>query len=300
MHQVCYDGWLLFRDWESMVNRLKTFWQYCLPHHLFSRLVGCLANSTCPKLKRFLIRAAIKRFDINVAEASPNDPEQYRSFNEFFTRELQPGTRPIAAESDSIVSPADGSICRVGSLCDQPDLIAKGHHFTLEQLLGGASSYSEALIGGQTVTIYLAPKDYHRVHMPISGQLLRMTYIPGRLFSVNTLTTNSVTGLFARNERIACFFKTEIGTVAVILVGAMLVASIKTVWASTVVPCRDNVIKTWDYSQDSMQFAKGQEIGQFSFGSTAIALFPKDSIVLEASLQADDSIKMGQIIGKQR
>lgn len=280
------------------MNNIKVAWQYCLPQHLLSRLAGIIANATCPRLRRLLIRYAIKHYQIDVSEAIYTNLEQYKSFNDFFTRELRDDARPIDKSYQSVVSPADGSICRFGAIEDQQLIEAKGHLYTLNELLGETSEYSDALEAGEAMTIYLAPKDYHRVHLPLAGQLMRMVYIPGRLFSVNPLTTKTVSGLFARNERVVCYFKTKVGIIAVVLVGAMLVASIKVAWAGLVAPSRDKIIKTWDYGTDAMQFEQGQEIAQFCFGSTAIVLFPKRSMTFDTSLQLNDSIRMGQIIGK--
>ncbi len=281
-----------------MTSYIKTFWQYCLPQHLISRLVGWLAYSTYPPVKRMLIQVFIKYFKIDVAEADPNDPEAYDNFNQFFTRKVL--SRTITSEPNGIISPADGTISQFGIIQGNRLLQAKGHTFTAEQLLGEPNSPSTSFKDGHFITIYLAPRDYHRVHMPITGQLKRMTYIPGRLFSVNQLTTQTIKGLFARNERVVCYFETEIGLIALVLVGAMLVASIKTAWAGIIAPNRENFIKTWDYTLNSITYSKGQEIGQFCYGSTVIVLFPHNSITFQPSIQIHDAVKMGQIIGEIR
>jgi len=281
-----------------VLGKIKVIWQYCLPQHFLSRLLGKIANSNHPKLNQWLIRLFIKHFKVNVAEADPCDPKAYRNFNEFFARKLNSQARPLGHHPSGIIAPADGTICQIGATSTFPQLIAKGHHYSVSQLLGDSdSALSKSLAESEAMTIYLAPSDYHRVHMPISGQLIQMTYIPGRLFSVNPTTTKHVKGLFARNERVVCFFNTEIGPIAIVLIGAMLVASIKTTWAGTVTPCDSNKITTWHYGINEYSFAKGDEIGQFIYGSTVIALFPKNSIVFGENLNTHQKITMGQLIG---
>lgn len=280
------------------LDTLKTAWQYCLPHHILSRLIGKLADCENTVVKNTLIKLFLKRFKVDLATADRPSMDDYTSFNDCFTRGLKPGTRPIAASS--IVSPVDGSISQFGKIEGEQIFQAKGHNYTINDLLGGSEHALGEFENGEFATIYLAPKDYHRIHMPIDGRLKRMVYVPGRLFSVNQLTAKTIPSLFARNERVICYFETAIGVVPVIFVGAMLVASIKTAWAGIVAPHRENNVQQWDYdpTQENTHYKKGDEIGQFCFGSTVIVLFPSNSMNFEPILQVDGSVTMGQAFGE--
>ena len=229
--------------------------------------------------------------------ADPN-PDSYRNFNAFFTRPLAAGQRPISENSQHIVCPADGSISQIGPIEGGRIFQAKGHYFTLEELLGGDSQLAKPFHNGLFATIYLSPKDYHRVHMPYTGSLTTMIHVPGKLFSVNTTTTAKVPGLFARNERVIALFDTSIGPMAVIMVGAMIVAGIETVWGGQITPIK-NRVQTIHYgsNQSAIALEKGEEMGRFMLGSTAIVLFPKDSIAWSESLSAQSSVVMGQPLG---
>lgn len=280
-----------------MLGALKTAWQYCLPQHTLSRLCGYLANTKQPHIRRILINQFIRHYPINLSEASPSSLEDYACFNDFFTRRLHHDARPIDPTIGGLTSPADGCISEFGPIKDNQILQAKGRSFTVESLLGGQIDLAKTFYDGQFMTIYLAPHDYHRVHMPIEGQLKQMIYIPGRLFSVNPLTAQHVHHLFARNERVVCLFSTSIGDMALVLVGAMLVASIKTCWSGIVAPRREKVIQHWNYFDTMPVYPQGQDIAAFSFGSTVIALFPKNRIVFEPHLATNQLLKMGQLIG---
>ena len=229
--------------------------------------------------------------------ADPN-PDSYRNFNAFFTRPLAAGQRPISENSQHIVCPADGGISQIGPIEGGRIFQAKGHYFTLEELLGGDSQLARPFYNGLFATIYLSPKDYHRVHMPYTGSLTTMIHVPGKLFSVNTTTTAKVPGLFARNERVIALFDTSIGPMAVIMVGAMIVAGIETVWDGQITPIK-NRVQTIHYgsNQSPIALEKGEEMGRFMLGSTAIVLFPKDSITWSESLSAQSSVVMGQPLG---
>ncbi len=279
-------------------QRLFIFMQYVLPHHTLSRLIGCLAECQTPWFKNRLIAWFIKRYHVDMSEAQLEDPSAYRHFNDFFTRALKADARPIDDNAKVVVSPADGAISQLGTIEHGRIFQAKGHSFSLLELLGGDADRAAPFMGGSFSTVYLSPKDYHRVHMPLTGILREMVYIPGRLFSVNTTTAEHVPELFARNERVACIFDTEQGPMAVVLVGAMIVASIETVWAGLITPPLRNM-RSYDYSQAARQpitLRKGAELGRFKLGSTAIVLFGANHVVWDSSLQAASAVKVGQCL----
>jgi len=226
--------------------------------------------------------------------------DAYSDFNSFFTRALRPETRPIALGTRQICCPSDGAISQLGDIHVQKILQAKGHNYSLVELLGGSDERAQPFIGGQFSTTYLSPGDYHRVHMPLSGHLVEMTYIPGRLFSVAPDYTESIPRLFARNERVVCIFQTEVGFMAVILVGAIFVGSIETVWAGEITPPRSKSIKVTSYAADnkSIQLEKGEELGRFNMGgSTIIVLFESGQVEWQPTLVAESRVQFGQILG---
>lgn len=280
----------------NIKQRLFIFMQYILPHHTLSRLIGRLAECEAPWFKNRLIAWFIKRYHVDMSEALVEDPRAYRHFNDFFTRELKDGIRPIDDSEKAVVSPADGAISQLGSIEHGRIFQAKGHSFSLQELLGGDNERAAPFMGGSFSTVYLSPKDYHRVHMPLTGILREMVYIPGRLFSVNQTTAENVPELFARNERVACIFDTEQGPMAVVLVGAMVVASIETVWAGLITPPL-RALRSYDYSQTARQpitLEKGAELGRFKLGSTAIVLFGPNHVTWSTELQAESAVKVGQ------
>jgi phosphatidylserine decarboxylase len=270
--------------------------QRILPKQALSRLVAKAAESNLPWLKNALIGLAIKAFNINMDEALTSNLDDYKNFNAFFTRELKPGVRPLDIEIDSIASPADGAISQAGKINKNKILQAKGIDYTAERLLGNdedAKRYHE----GSFATIYLSPRDYHRVHIPIEGKLKRTRYIPGSLFSVNDMTAQALPGLFARNERLVCEFESnDAGTFAVIFVGAILVAGIETVWSGFETP-GPGAVRDTDFSGQSLNFMKGDEIGRFKFGSTVILLFQNQAANWEDGINANAAVQMGQKIG---
>lgn len=277
-------------------QRLFIFMQYILPHHTLSRLIGRLAECQTPWFKNRLIAWFIKRYQVNMSEALLEDPSAYRHFNDFFTRSLKEDARPLDNSEKAVLSPADGAISQLGSIEHGRIFQAKGHSFSLLELLGGDAERAAPFMGGSFSTVYLSPKDYHRVHMPLTGILREMVYIPGRLFSVNQTTAENVPELFARNERVACIFDTEQGPMAVVLVGAMIVASIETVWAGQVTPPLRN-LHTYDYSQAARQpitLEKGAELGRFKLGSTAIVLFGPNHVAWDDALQETSAVQVGQ------
>lgn len=266
--------------------------QKILPQACLSRLAGKLANCENPTIKNKLIHLAMKRFDIELADALIDDPTDYTSFNDFFTRKLKPEARLIDPNDNSIISPADGKITQAGLITEGKLIQAKGKYFSLKALTADTAkeNYTDFSV------IYLSPSDYHRVHMPIDGRLTRMSYVPGKLFSVNELTAENIDGLFAKNERLICYFDTAIGEIAVIFVGAMLVAGIETVWHKLVAPNYYSKVTHFDYSEQNLHFNKGDEIGLFNFGSTIITLFPDNKIAWQANIT--DKINMGQPIAR--
>lgn len=270
--------------------------QRILPKHALSRLIAKLAESKNNWLKNTLINRAIKTFDINMDEAISDDLASYDSFNAFFTRKLKPEARPLDHTANVITSPADGVISQAGEISKNRVFQAKNVDYSLARLVGD-SKQAKQYQNGMFSTIYLSPKDYHRVHIPADGQLLRSRYIPGELFSVNQQTAEMVPNLFARNERLVCEFKSQkIGHFSVIFVGAMLVAGIETVWGGMEKP-GPGAVREYDYSDQDIQFSKGDEIGRFKFGSTVILLFPENRISLENNIHALNSVKMGEKIG---
>ena len=272
--------------------------QYLVPQHLLSRLVGKLADSTVPWVKNTFINAFIKHYQVDMSEAREPDPALYPSFNAFFTRPLKEDARAIADEP-GIVCPSDGAISEIGPITHGRILQAKGQTYSCSELLGGDASLAAEFDGGQFVTVYLSPKDYHRVHMPCAGQLRRTIYVPGDLFSVNQATAENVPRLFARNERLVSVFDTDQGAMASVMVGAMIVAGIDTVWAGQVAPPRRTLINTdFGPTDNSVALERGAEMGRFHLGSTVILLFPKDAIEWLQSFSAGDSVRMGELLGR--
>ena len=274
--------------------------QLVLPHHLLSRLVGWLARTDIPWIKTTFINVFLKQFAINMQEADVEDPDMYPTFNAFFTRALKDGARPIAEEPDAIVSPADGAISQLGKIRGSDVLQAKGQYFSLYELVGGDAELASEFINGSFATVYLSPKDYHRVHMPATGTLREMIYVPGRLFSVNQATTRQIPDLFARNERAVCVFDSEQGPFVVVLVGAMIVAGIETVFAGQVTPQPRTITRTRYPAREAITLHKGDELGRFLLGSTAILLFPEGKAQFLEGITADSPLRMGQRIGSLR
>lgn len=265
-----------------MSDFFKTLPQYILPQHALSRLMGILSNCRGPQsLKNWAIKKFIDHYGVNLSEAIQSDYKKYVSFNDFFTRKLLPQARLIDQNFNTIVSPADGSISEIGMIKMDKLIQAKGHEYTVRDLLGGDSKTAAEFENGAFATIYLSPKDYHRVHIPYSGHFLNKIYIPGKLFSVNSRTTRVVPNLFARNERVVTFFQTDIGKMAVILVGAMIVG---------------NIVIT---AQEGSLLEKGDELGYFQLGSTVIILFEANQMAWQKECRAGAAVKMGQPIGEK-
>ena len=267
--------------------------QRILPKHFLSRVIAKLAESNNRVLKNFLIEQAIKTFNINMDEAISDELDSYQCFNDFFTRALKADARPLDMGEKVVTSPADGVISQAGKIRKNKVLQAKNVDYSLARLVGN-SDQAKQYENGIFATIYLSPKDYHRVHIPAQGQLLSTRYIPGELFSVNQQTAEMVPNLFARNERLVCEFKSQqLGHFSVIFVGAMLVAGIETVWGGMEQP-GPGAVRENDYSEQNIHFSKGDEIGRFKFGSTVILLFPQNSITLNKNIKATKPINMAQ------
>ena len=281
----------------SLQNMLFLAAQYLLPHHLLSRLTAKLADCEWIWLKNLLIGSFISAYDVNMQEALLSDGHAYPSFNAFFTRELRPDVRPMAYGENNIISPVDGRISQIGRIENDRLFQAKNHHFSLTELLAGADQLAAQFVDGTFTTIYLSPKDYHRVHMPVTGTLREMHYVPGRLFSVSPLTTEKIPGLFARNERMIAVFETELGPMAVIMVGAMIVAGIETVWPDPVANTAKGVsVRHYD---QGVTLNQGDEMGRFKLGSTVILLFAKDALEWQQQLAADQALRLGELIGSR-
>mgnify|MGYP002662420165 CR=1 FL=1 len=263
-----------------------------VPKNRLSRVVGRVAASENVLVKTAVIQAFKAKYGIDMSIAEQTNPNQYKSFNEFFTRALKQGVRGVDERADSIVSPADGTISQLGKIEAGDIFQAKGQSFSVEKLIGDPQ-LAVPFKQGEFVTVYLSPKDYHRVHMPFAGKLTETLYIPGELFSVNQTTAENIPGLFARNERMVCLFDTELGRMAVVLVGAMIVAGIETVATGKVKPTG-----RVELNHHEMQLEKGAELGRFYLGSTAIVLFEKDKIVWDDYLKANSDVIMGEALGK--
>lgn len=284
-------------------DTIKAYPQYLMPGHLISRITHKATRVEAPWFKNGMIRGISALFDIDMGDSLLKKPEDFKSFNDFFTRELKPGSRPIDSAIESVVSPVDGTISQMMNIQGGDIFQAKGHSYTVEELLGGDTKRAAQFAEGLFTTIYLSPRDYHRIHIPVSGTLTEMVHVPGRLFSVNPATTRTIPGLFARNERVVAHFDTPLGAMAVVMVGAVNVGSIETVWAGEVTPPAGKNVSSWSYSKETnresdLLFEKGAEIGRFNMGSTVILLFANPHIQWQEGLKSDTSVKMGQKIGK--
>lgn len=279
---------------------MQIWMQKCVPQHGISRCLGKLAHCRIRWLKNFLIRLFIQHYQVDLSEAEHEDYREYVHFNAFFTRLLKPGARPMPQDPQALACPVDGEVSQLGAIHGEQIFQAKGHAYSLEALLGGDASLANLFHNGEFLTAYLSPKDYHRVHMPIAGRLKKMIHVPGALFSVNHETVENVDGLFARNERVVCLFETEVGPMAVILVAAIVVAGIVVPWHGRVTPPKQQAIQEWNYSEQEIYLKRGEEMGLFEVGSTAIILFPENTMQWHDSLESASLIRLGQEIGKTR
>jgi phosphatidylserine decarboxylase len=283
------------------LDKFKIAMQYAMPKHSISRMVGKLAAAKAGGLTTALIKLFIKQYKIDMSEAKYPDPAHYKTFNEFFTRPLKEGIRPLAEENDIIAHPVDGAISQLGDVVDGQIIQAKGHDYSLQALLGGNEEDTAPFLGGKFATIYLAPKDYHRIHMPVDGTLSKMIYVPGDLFSVNPLTAQNVPNLFARNERVVAIFETEIGPLAMVLVGATIVASIETIWAGTVTPPAGKDVFSWNYpttGDNAITLKKGEEMGRFKLGSTVILAWGANQAEFLSDQHPETVTRMGTPFAK--
>jgi phosphatidylserine decarboxylase len=285
----------------STGDKLFAAFQYLLPKHLLTRVIYALARSESPLIKRTFLKIFLTNYKIDLAEAAQPDPFAYRSFNDFFTRALKPDARPIASDPAAIVSPVDGTVSQCGQLNDDAILQAKGRYYSLNELLAGDERAAAAYRGGSFACIYLAPYNYHRIHMPCSGTARSNVYVPGDLFSVNAATARAVPNLFARNERLICEFDTTAGRVAVILVGALFVGSIETVHCGEVnPPPRARKAAVSIAAGVGRNFVKGEELGRFNMGSTVVLLFERDRIRWDSALIPGATVRLGRSIAQTR
>ena len=275
-----------------MSDRIAVLPQYLIPKQALTILMGRLASAKAGNLTTSVIRWFIQRYQVNMAEAANPDPAAYATFNEFFTRPLKAGVRPL---SDAPwICPVDGAISQLGAIEGDQIFQAKGHKYSTLALLGGDTLAAAQYQNGYFATIYLSPRDYHRIHMPCAGRLLRMTYVPGDLFSVNPTTARGVPGLFARNERVVCHFDGEHGPFVLVLVGATIVGSMATVWHGTINPPRPGEIRSWNYEDQEIRLHKGDEMGRFMLGSTVVLLMPQGHMKFNPQWQPAAPVRLGE------
>ena len=284
-----------------MTHWFKAILLYLLPHHLLSRVVQWSTRCRRFPFRKSTTRWFVRHYNVDMSEALEPDPDAYPDFNSFFTRALRPEARPIVQEIRQICSPADSAISQLGDIQSAQIFQSKGHSYSLLKLLGGSEKRAQPYIDGRFATMYLSPGDYHRVHMPLSGRLMETVYIPGRLFSVSPDYTESIPHLFTQNERVVCFFQTEAGPMAVILVGAIFVGSIETVWAGEITPPRGKGIRVMTYTagDNVIQLERGEELGRFNMGgSTIIVLFGPDCVKWGTGLGPERRVQFGQALGQ--
>ena len=278
---------------------LLTSLTYVLPHRLLSSLARRLAYSTSPGTKQWLIDTVTRKFDVDLSEAAESDPRAYPSFNAFFTRALKPGARVADPDPRALLMPADGHISQCGAIEDGRIFQAKGQSFTAAELLGDAAA-AEPFRNGLFATVYLSPRDYHRVHMPWTGTLRETVHVPGRLFSVGTDAVANVPRLFARNERLVCHFDTDFGPMVSVMVGALLVSGVETVWSGEEIPPYGTAITRKDYRGKGITLERFAEMARFNYGSTVIVLLPPGVATLSPELRAESPVRLGQALAKRR
>ena len=281
---------------HPLSERLSVLLQYLLPKQALTRLAGRFAGWQGGRWTTAAIARFVRRYSVNMDEAANPDVASYSSFNEFFTRPLKAGARPLA--DAAFVSPVDGAISQCGPIEGDRVFQAKGHSYTTRALVGGDAELAAQFEGGEFATLYLSPRDYHRIHMPCAGRLTRMVHVPGDLFSVNPTTARGVPGLFARNERVVCVFEGEHGPFVMVLVGATIVGSMATVWHGVVNPPREGVLREWRYEMGNIELAQGEEMGRFLLGSTVVMLFPKGTMHFNADWTPTRPIRMGEAMGR--
>ncbi|HEY9208009.1 archaetidylserine decarboxylase [Acidovorax soli] len=281
-----------------MSDHLAVLPQYLMPKRALTMLAGRFASARLGGLTTAVIRRFVARYNVNMAEAANPDIASYPSFNDFFTRALKPGLRPLA--SADLICPVDGTISQFGRM--ENDLIfqAKGHHYSTTALVGGDAALAARFDHGHFATLYLSPRDYHRIHMPCAGQLTRMVHVPGDLFSVNPTTARGVPGLFARNERVVCVFESDHGPFVLVLVGATIVGSMATVWHGQVNPPRTGQLRQWNYAAGQVRLQQGEEMGRFLLGSTVVMLFPQGPLQFNPDWRITRPIQVGEAMAAYR
>jgi phosphatidylserine decarboxylase len=275
-------------------DRSKVLSQYLMPKKAMTQFGSLIASMRAGSVTTAIIRWFVRKYGVNMAEAADPDIRNYASFNDFFTRALKVDARPLARAQ--LVSPVDGAISQFGAIEADQIFQAKGHHYSTTALLGGDAALAAQFQDGLFATLYLSPKDYHRIHMPCAGRLVRMVYVPGDLFSVNPVTVRGVPGLFARNERVVCVFESVKGPFVLVLVGATIVGSMATTWHGVVNPPRLPKPRTWDYAQQAIDFKQGDEMGRFLLGSTVVALFPKGRGSFNPDWASGRAVRFGEVM----
>lgn len=278
----------------TVFDRLAVLPQYLLPKQALTILAGKFANASTGRLTTKVIAWFIRRYGVNMSEAANPDIQSYANFNEFFTRPLRAGARPIA--QGDFICPVDGAISQFGTIAADQIFQAKGHSYSTTALVGGDRWLAAQFQDGSFATLYLSPKDYHRIHMPCDGHPTRMIHVPGELFSVNPATARGVPGLFARNERVVCVFETQYGPLALVLVGATIVGSMATVWHGVVNPPRSGKVREWRYQKQHTVLKQGEEMGRFLLGSTVVILFPKDRLQFNRAWAPASAIRLGEMM----
>ena len=282
-----------------MSDRLAVLPQYLLPQRALTTFAGRIASAQAGSLTTALIRRFIARYGVDMSEAANPDITSYASFNDFFTRALRPGARPLAKAD--LICPVDGAISQFGAIAHDQIFQAKGHHYSIAALLGGDAAQAEPFHNGHFATLYLSPRDYHRIHMPCHGQLRRMVHVPGALFSVNPTTARGVPGLFARNERVVCVFDSARGPFVMVLVGATIVGSMATVWHGLVNPPRTGTLRSWDYAgKPPVKLRQGDEMGRFLLGSTIVLLLPPGPLHFNADWAPAHPVRLGQAMASKQ
>ena len=281
-----------------MSDHVKVLLQYLLPKQRLTTFAGRVAGARGGSMTTRLIRWFVGKYGVDMSEAANPDLGSYKSFNDFFTRPLKAGARPLAAAE--FICPVDGAISQFGAINDHHILQAKGHRFSTTELVGGDNALAAEFRNGSFANLYLSPKDYHRLHMPCDGKLTRMIYVPGALFSVNPITARGVPKLFARNERVVCVFESpEYGPFVMVLVGATIVGSMATVWHGIVNPKRTTKVSEWTYADQSIVLKKGEEMGRFLLGSTIVMLFRLDTIAFNADWEPERPVRLGEMMGNR-
>jgi len=281
----------------SLLDYLKTWPLFILPQHFLSSLMHRFMRIKQPGIKNLQISQFVKLFKVNMDEAAQQDINSFVDFNHFFTRELKAQVRVDNTSNNELCCPVDGAVSELGNIEDEQLFQAKGHYFHLNELLAGDQTLADTFRNGKFATIYLSPKDYHRIHMPIDGTLKEMIHVPGQLFGVNKASVKAIPRLFARNERVINLFETPAGTMALIEVGAIFVSSIETTWHGVVTPPRSKQVQRWQY-QNEVVINKAQEMGRFNMGSTVVLLFSENSVEWNSELQAETPVQLGQLLGE--